>query len=82
MKYQNQSSSSTRSPSAAGSCDGIEATELLVIEEPELAENLRAIKAAPTATAANPATTNRIVWRVSGPLVPPLFSGFLALDKP
>jgi hypothetical protein len=53
----------------------------LVLEVPEPAENLRAIKAAPTATAANAATTNRIVWCASGPLVPPLFSALLALDK-
>jgi hypothetical protein len=82
MRYQNQSSSSTRRPSAAGSCDGTETTDPFVLEVPEPAENLRAIKAAPTATAANAATTNKIVWCVSGPLVPPLFSAWLALDKP
>jgi hypothetical protein len=82
MKHQNQSSSSTRRPSAAGACGGPETTDPLALEAPELAANLRAINAAPTATAANATTMNRIVWLASGPLVPPLFSAWLALDKP
>jgi hypothetical protein len=84
MKYQHQTSTPTRRPSAAGACDGVEstdsleATDTLELEAPKPVANLRAIKAVPTATAANAETMNRIVWLVSGPLESPL----LPANKP
>jgi hypothetical protein len=82
MKHQRHCSTFIRYPSAEGACDGAESTETDSLELEAPVANLRAIKAVPTATAANAATMKRIVWLVPGPLASPLLSAWLALDKP